>query len=101
MKRVFSHLTLADRRQIERGRQMKMSAADIARRTDGCRTDRSGPFSGPSDSAVSLDPFTMGFDPGRIIGPDPGPEHPGSPVPASLNRLLCPLGHAAQRCRQT
>lgn len=32
MKRRFSHLTLADRRQIERWRLMKMSATDIARR---------------------------------------------------------------------
>lgn len=32
MKRCYSHLTLADRRQIERWRLMKMSATEIARR---------------------------------------------------------------------
>lgn len=32
MKRRYSHLTLADRRQIERWRLMKMSGDEIARR---------------------------------------------------------------------
>lgn len=32
MKTRYSHLTLADRRQIERWRQMRMSATEIARR---------------------------------------------------------------------
>ena len=32
MKTCFSHLTLADRRQIERWRQMKVSGEEMARR---------------------------------------------------------------------